>query len=62
MDMEKIQDALENIEYLASDVNYAEIYTQFAFGNLTQWSNAWKNAMFEQLKKLREELKNEPNE
>lgn len=54
-----IKKALENIDFLASDVNINEISSHIKIGNLSEWITAWKNAMQEQINNIKEALKDE---
>ena len=57
MDASEIKTALENIQYLAMDINITEIINHIKNENLSQWVSAWRGAMDEQINNIKEALK-----
>ena len=57
MDASEIKTALENIQYLAMDINITEIINHIQNENLSQWISAWRGAMDEQINNIKEALK-----
>ena len=57
MDAKEIKTALENIQYLAMDINITEITSHIQYGNLPQWISAWRGAMNEQINNIKEAIK-----
>lgn len=53
----EIKTALENIQYLAMDINITEITSHIQNENLSQWIFAWRGAMDEQINNIKEALK-----
>lgn len=57
MDASEIKTALENIQYLAMDININEIDSHIHDGNILKWIRAWRGAMDEQINNIKEALK-----
>lgn len=57
MDAKEIKTALENIQYLAMDINITEITSHIKNENLSQWLSAWRGATDEQINNIKEALK-----
>ena len=57
MAKKEIETVLDNIQYLAMDINAAEITSHIQNGNLSQWLSAWRGAMEEQINNIKEALK-----
>lgn len=57
MDASEIKTALENIQYLAMDINITEITSHIQNENLSQWISAWRGAMDEQINNIKEAIK-----
>ena len=57
MDANEIKVALENIQYLAMDININEIDSHIHDGNILKWIRAWRGAMDEQINNIKEALK-----
>ena len=56
MGKELIKKYIEGIEHLAEDVNRAEINSHLCFGTLSEWINAWQNAMKKCVENIKEVL------
>lgn len=56
MEKEVIKKYIEEIEHLAEDVNRAEINSHLCFGTLSEWLNAWQNAMKQCVENIKEVL------
>lgn len=57
MDEKEIKTSLENIQYLAMDINITEITSHIQNENLSQLISAWRGAMDEQINNIKEALK-----
>ena len=51
-----IEKSLDNIQYLAFDININEIASHIRIDNLSSWICAWRNAMEEQINNIKEAI------
>lgn len=59
MDTKAIKKYIQDIKYLAEDVNKGEIYSHINRCNLPEWLNAWQNVMKQCIKNIEEEIEGE---
>ena len=59
MEKANIKKAVENIDFLNSDININEIISHIKTGSLSELISAWRSASNEQLNNIREALKND---
>lgn len=57
MKEKQIKESLENIQYLALDINIKEISAHVENENMSQWISAWRREMNEQINNIKEAIK-----